>query len=95
MTASRKPLPSRSRSARVLASPTNKRILAYSPGRRERTAQAEWLTTRAEDWNGPRVQLAQGEPCRTAGHSFGSMTGNGIYLSACLKVSEVLLDEQH
>jgi hypothetical protein len=39
--------------------------------------------SRAVDWNGPQVQLAQGRLCRTAEKAFGHIMRERVFTSSC------------
>jgi hypothetical protein len=67
----------------------DERTLAHTSagvdGRTNRDARS-----RAADWNGPQVQLAQGRLCRTAEKRFGDIAGNGSLPQRARRTNEVM-----
>lgn len=62
---------------------TNERILAHRPGQRRVSRTSRDTQSRAVDWNGPQVQLAQGRLCRTAEKRFGHISREWVFTQTC------------
>lgn len=65
--------------------------LAHRPAGGERRRTSREARSRAPDWNGPEVQLAQGRLCRTAVKGSGSIEREWVLDSACPYMEVVLL----